>query len=119
MNYNEWLYSYTKLTGKLGKKSPLSTEEIDELLEIIETAGLASLLPRRAQGRQKHSRQQRYDRNHHKQFNQRKRPSSFSAEFRVPHVVRLHDVPFPYIPEHSIFFHDPVRVSFFPSKRDS
>lgn len=36
MNYNEWLYSYTKLTGKLGKKSPLSTEEIDELLEIIE-----------------------------------------------------------------------------------
>ena len=36
MNYNEWLYSYTKLTGKLGKKSPLSTEEIDELLDIIE-----------------------------------------------------------------------------------
>lgn len=36
MNYNEWLYSYTKLTGKLSKKSPLATEEIDELLDIIE-----------------------------------------------------------------------------------
>ena len=36
MKYNEWLTAYTKLTGKLGKKSPLSTEEIDELLDIIE-----------------------------------------------------------------------------------
>lgn len=36
MTYNEWLYSYTKLTSKLNKKKPLTTEEIDELLEIIE-----------------------------------------------------------------------------------
>lgn len=36
MNYNEWLAAYTKLTNKLNKKKPLTTEEIDELLDIIE-----------------------------------------------------------------------------------
>ena len=36
MNYNEWLYSYTKLNGKINKKSPLTTEELDELFEIID-----------------------------------------------------------------------------------
>lgn len=36
MTYNEWLTAYTKLTNKLNKKKPLTTEEIDELLDIIE-----------------------------------------------------------------------------------
>lgn len=36
MKYNEWITAFTKITGKLNKKSPLSTAEIDELLEIIE-----------------------------------------------------------------------------------
>ena len=36
MQYNEWLTAYTKLTNKLNKKKPLTTEEIDELLDIIE-----------------------------------------------------------------------------------
>ena len=36
MQYNEWLTAYTKITNKLNKKKPLTTEEIDELLDIIE-----------------------------------------------------------------------------------
>ena len=36
MNYSDWNYAYTKLTSKLKKKSPLSSGEIDELIEIIE-----------------------------------------------------------------------------------
>ena len=36
MNYNAWLTAYTKITGKLNKKSPLTTTEIDQLLDIIE-----------------------------------------------------------------------------------
>ena len=36
MNFADWDYAYTKLNNKLNKKSPLSTDEIDELLEIIE-----------------------------------------------------------------------------------
>lgn len=36
MMYHEWITAYTKLTSKLHKKTPLSTAEIDELLEIIE-----------------------------------------------------------------------------------
>lgn len=36
MNYNQWINSYTKLTSKLNKKKPLTSEEIDELFEIID-----------------------------------------------------------------------------------
>ena len=36
MQYNEWLTAYTKITNKLNKKTPLTSEEIDELIEIIE-----------------------------------------------------------------------------------
>ena len=36
MNFADWNYAYTKLTNKLNKKKPLTTEEIDELLDIIE-----------------------------------------------------------------------------------
>ena len=36
MNYTEWLTAYTTLTNKLKKKAPLTSGELDELIEIIE-----------------------------------------------------------------------------------
>ena len=36
MNFADWSYAYTKLNNKLNKKTPLTSEEIDELLDIIE-----------------------------------------------------------------------------------
>lgn len=36
MTYHEWVSVYPKLTGKLNKKSPLTADEIDELIDIIE-----------------------------------------------------------------------------------
>ena len=36
MNLCEWNAAYTKITNKLNKKKPLTTEEIDELIELIE-----------------------------------------------------------------------------------
>lgn len=36
INYCEWTYAYAKITSNLSKKKPLTTEEIDELLEIIQ-----------------------------------------------------------------------------------
>lgn len=36
MTYNQWITAYQKITSKLNKKTPLTTVEIDELLDIIE-----------------------------------------------------------------------------------
>ena len=36
MTYHEWVSVFPKLTGKLNKKSALSCNEIDELLNLIE-----------------------------------------------------------------------------------
>ena len=37
MNLCEWHNAFVKLTNKLNKKTPLTTKEIDELLDIIES----------------------------------------------------------------------------------
>ena len=36
MNYNTWLNSYTKITGKLNKKSKLTAQEIYDLFELLD-----------------------------------------------------------------------------------